>query len=616
MRDSPRFTILTPLLDSTNAEPLLQLAATILRSRKGQVIALAIIEVPEEENLSGAALRARGQRRLLRQVEQLGASAEVPVRSVVRAARTAWQGIREVAREENADLVLFSWKGTARSDRIFATTIDAIMRDPPCDVGVLCCRRPASCFDKSSILVPVRGGPHADLALDLALAVAESTDGQVTALHVDVEGASWAGRAYSSRLFEELARRGSGASRLRTVNVSAPSVEGTILQQARDHSLVFMGAPAQTDDVSPRLGAIADRIVRQADASVLVLRTVERMEEARPPAAETLATADKVEKWFAENTFHAREFEDVRELVRLKRAQALSLSLLLPTLNDEQTIGAVIRTLRAELMEKNPLLDEIVVIDGGSTDQTTRVARELGVPVYLQRGILPEWGSNAGRGEALWKGLFVLRGDIIAWMHANVKNPHPKFVYGVVAPLLREQRLKLVKGFYGRRSREVEPEPESSWLTGLTARPLINLFFPELSGVIEPLSGECAARRSLLEAMPMFAGLGFEAGLLIDTWFRHGLQAIGQSDLEEQVRRDLPLPSLERRAFAVAQVVTRRFRELQRLTLPHDRDTAVRVVHRDPDRFLLEAVDVAEAERPPMAAVPAYRLRSAQSGVG
>ena len=260
-----------------------------------------------------------------------------------------------------------------------------------------------------------------------------------------------------------------------------------------------------------------------------------------------------VDKWFAENSFHASEFKEVAKLVDLKEKAGLTISVGLPALNEEKTIGLVIKRVKAALMDRVPLIDQLVVIDSDSTDRTIEIAEELGVPVERHSQILPETGSHIGKGEALWKSLHVLDGDIVAWIDTDIRNIQPRFVYGLLGPLLRESRIQYVKGFYQRPIREgTKLVPEGGGrVTELMARPLINLFFPELSGIIQPLSGEYAGRRELLESLPFFTGYAVEIGLLIDILEAAGLPAIGQVDLERRIHRNQPLPNLSQMSYMI-----------------------------------------------------------------
>src|SRR5207244_11437411 len=205
------------------------------------------------------------------------------------------------------------------------------------------------------------------------------------------------------------------------------------------------------------------------------------------------------------------------------------------------TRSEIIRTLRASLMKEVPLLDEMVLIDSASTDCTREVAADLGVPVYIHQQILPEAGEpHEGKGEALWKSLYVLKGDLIAWVDTDVANMHPKFVYGLIGPLLREPRIGYVKGYYHRplRTSKGMQHEGGGRVTELTVRPLLNLFFPLLSGLVQPLAGEYAGRREVLEQLPFFSGYGVETGLLIDLLEHYGLSTIGQVNLEKRIHRN------------------------------------------------------------------------------
>ena len=216
-----------------------------------------------------------------------------------------------------------------------------------------------------------------------------------------------------------------------------------------------------------------------------------------------------VDKWFVQNTFSSSEFADLRKLVEAKERQNIRISVGLPTLNEEATIARVIRAIRTRLVERFPLVDEIVVIDSDSTDRTREIARAEGVPVHIHSQILPDTGTYVGKGEALWKSLHVLSGDIVVWVDTDISNTHPKFVYGVVGPLLMRPDLQFVKAFY-QRPLHIGGELQATGggrVTELAARPILNLFFPELSGMVQPLSGEQGGRRATLEQLPFFTGL-------------------------------------------------------------------------------------------------------------
>jgi glucosyl-3-phosphoglycerate synthase len=317
-----------------------------------------------------------------------------------------------------------------------------------------------------------------------------------------------------------------------------------------------------------------------------------------------------VDRWFARNTFDAREFSDREALLALKHTQGVTISLGLPALNEAATIVREIEILRRTLMAEIPLLDEIVVIDGGSGDGTAALARRLGIPTYHHAEILPDQGAYGGKGEALWKSLHVLKGDLIAWVDTDIRNMHPKFIYGLLGPLLRDPTIGYVKGYYRRPIQVGGRRHESGGgrVTELAARPLLNLFFPELSGVIQPLAGEAAGRREVLERLPFFTGYGVEIGLLIDVLGRFGLDRIAQVNLGARVHRNRDLPALSIMAFAIAQVVMTRVGEAAGVPIAEQMHRTMRLASLD-NGLALERHDVRERERPAIASVPAYRRR-------
>jgi glucosyl-3-phosphoglycerate synthase len=315
-----------------------------------------------------------------------------------------------------------------------------------------------------------------------------------------------------------------------------------------------------------------------------------------------------VDKWFAENTFHADEFNQLDELIALKREQGVSISLALPSLNEEETVGRVITTVRNALMRRSPLLDEIVLIDSNSTDRTRGIARKLGIPVYIHQDLLPDYGSRRGKGEALWKSLYVTRGDIIVWIDTDIVNIHPRFVYGILGPLLINPQVQFVKGFYRRPLRVGEKMQAGGGgrVTELTARPLFNLFYPELSGVVQPLSGEYAGRRAALEALPFFSGYGVETGLLIDIYERYGLQAIAQVDLLERIHHNQPLEALGKMSFAIIQAVMRRLERRLGSAVLEDVNKSMKLIRYNANGYFLDVEELAERDRPPMLEIPEY----------
>lgn len=322
----------------------------------------------------------------------------------------------------------------------------------------------------------------------------------------------------------------------------------------------------------------------------------------------------KLETWLRKNTFHHSEYWDIMQLVREKEKQGLTVSLCIPTLNEEKTIGKEVVILKSELMTRYPLLDEIAIIDSGSTDGTVAVAREFGADTYLSSEILPELGNKRGKGENLWKAIHQLRGDIIVYVDADIKNIHPRFVYGLVAPLVYRREIRYVKAFYDRPlafSEGVRPSGGGR-VTEILVRPLFSLFFPELAGIIQPLSGEYAVRREVLERISFPIGYGVETSHLLDVYGLHGLEAFGQTDLDQRVHRNQSTRDLGRMAFGILQTFLSRLRK-QGLEIPAHSSTLRQFQAHDKE-YEQVAYEMVEEERPPMVEVPAYRKLRGMDG--
>jgi glucosyl-3-phosphoglycerate synthase len=309
------------------------------------------------------------------------------------------------------------------------------------------------------------------------------------------------------------------------------------------------------------------------------------------------------------NTFYHSEFEDKRKLLELKEKQNIKISLAFPTLNEEQTIGKEILVLKTELMDRYPLVDELAIIDSGSTDRTREVAAQFGAEVFLSSEILKQYGSFKGKGENLWKSLFVLRGDIIVWIDADISNIAPKFLYGLVGPLLYYDHLSYVKAFYERPMKSVTGISPSGGgrVTEILVRPLFSLFYPELAHLVQPLSGEYAGRRSLLERLPFSVGYGVEVGHLIDIYHTSGIHSIGQVDLDRRVHRNQPVQALSRMAFGILNTFINRLKKYNEVNFMKELNKfhiALSVV--DSEHNVIET-EISTSERPPMVEIQEYR---------
>ena len=319
----------------------------------------------------------------------------------------------------------------------------------------------------------------------------------------------------------------------------------------------------------------------------------------------------KVEDWLEKNTFHHSKFWDLRQLVEEKERKGLKISLCIPTLNEEKTIGKEIIIFRSELMERYPLVDEFAVIDSGSTDQTREIAASFGADVYLSSDILPETGFKRGKGENLWKAIHQLEGDIICYVDADISNIHPRFVYGLVAPLIWQDETHYVKAFYDRPlnySSGIRPSGGGR-VTEILVRPLFSLFFPELTGIIQPLSGEYAVRREVLEQIPFPIGYGVETSHLLDVYEKWGLSAFAQTDIDQRVHRNQTTNALGKMSFGILQSFLRRLERFGRLPGIPDMETIYRQFEVEDRDYQQVTHSIVEEERPPMIEIPAYRKK-------
>lgn len=315
------------------------------------------------------------------------------------------------------------------------------------------------------------------------------------------------------------------------------------------------------------------------------------------------------DSWLERKTFHHSDFWDLRKLVGRKEELGLRISLCIPTYNEEATIGKEILLFRSELVNRYPLLDEVAVVDSGSTDATREVAASFGADVYRAADILPETGDKRGKGENLWKAIHQLDGDIIVYVDADIRNIHPRFVYGLVGPLIHDPEIHYVKGFYDRPlslGRETRPSGGGR-VTEILVRPLFSAYFPELSALIQPLSGEYAVRRDVLEAIAFPIGYGVETSHILDVYRGWGMEAFAQVDLDKRIHRNQTTAALGRMSFGILQSFFNRMRQFGMATdLPAIAEV-YRAVEARERRFTIVEHPIREEERPPMRTIPAYR---------
>jgi glucosyl-3-phosphoglycerate synthase len=262
------------------------------------------------------------------------------------------------------------------------------------------------------------------------------------------------------------------------------------------------------------------------------------------------------EAWFGRRTSRWQDWP-APGLLAAKERRGLAVSVIIPARNEQRTVAGVVGAISRALVRRIPLVDELVVIDSDSTDDTAAAAAAAGAKVFRAAEILPAAGSFPGKGEAMWKSLHVTTGDLLVFVDADLTSWGPHFVTGLLGPLLADDQVQLVKGFYTRvwTGSDGSTSTEGGRVTELVARPLISLWWPELTGVVQPLAGEWAARRGLMESLPIPVGYGVELATLMDTVTRHGLDAVAQVDLgrrahRHQANHDLALMAAELLAVA------------------------------------------------------------------
>jgi glucosyl-3-phosphoglycerate synthase len=315
-------------------------------------------------------------------------------------------------------------------------------------------------------------------------------------------------------------------------------------------------------------------------------------------------------EWFGKRTFHYSQFE----LAKLRAARerlGLTVSVCLPTRDEAATVGTIVKALRKSLLERSRLIDEIVVMDAGSDDDTAAIALAEGARVFREQDVLPEVGPGSGKGEALWKSLHACRGDVICWIDADIRNFHPRFVHGLLGPLLLHPEVLYVKAFYERpiRERNSLRSTGGGRVTELVARPLLNLLWPQLAGIVQPLSGEYAGRRVALEQVPFSSGYGVELGLLVDLAERFGMDAIAQVDLERRVHRNQEVQALGRMSFGILQAVFLRLVEEGRAA-PGTYGTTLVQFSNQLREYHMEPREIVTTRRPPILTVDGYRRRA------
>jgi glucosyl-3-phosphoglycerate synthase len=315
-----------------------------------------------------------------------------------------------------------------------------------------------------------------------------------------------------------------------------------------------------------------------------------------------------VEAWTTYRTGNARDWS-ARQLVRAKGEATISV--VIPARDEEATVGAIVATIHDCLVVRARLVDEVIVVDSRSTDATAAVAAAAGARVVREDAMTKDLPRLEGKGNAMWSGLAAAGGDLVAFVDADLRGFTPRFVTGLLGPLLTDSSVAFVKGFYHRPlvgPGGVETDGGGR-VTELVARPLLNLFWPELAGFVQPLAGECAGRRSVLEQVPFVSGYGVEIAMLVDLLELVGLDALAQVDLGERHHRHQDTEALGRMA---AQIMLTAWGRLHRRGLVTDAlppATVLTQFRRGGQEALpklerqITVTEVTVAERPPLATV-------------
>jgi glucosyl-3-phosphoglycerate synthase len=303
--------------------------------------------------------------------------------------------------------------------------------------------------------------------------------------------------------------------------------------------------------------------------------------------------------WFARRTSAVVDWP-VPLLIAAKGAARVSV--VLPALDEEPTVGDIVTGVR-RLADRTGLVDEVLVIDSGSVDRTAAVAAAAGATVYHRDDILPQLGSRPGKGEVLWKALQVATGDILVYVDSDLVDFGEHYVCGLLGPLLTDPSVLMVKAFYDRPLLDIAAAGGGR-VTELMARPLLNALRPELAGVVQPLAGEYAARRSLLEALPFAAGYGVETGLLLDTVTGYGLDAVAQVDLGQRTHGHQDTAALGRMAATILHTVAARMLSDRPLW------TELTQFRRVDGAATPADAQVVWPDRPPMLTVPGYLIHT------
>lgn len=319
-------------------------------------------------------------------------------------------------------------------------------------------------------------------------------------------------------------------------------------------------------------------------------------------------------EWFKHRSYEYNQFSDLAALSRRKADLGLTVSAVLPCRNVADTVGSIIDEIHAiNDRVSAPLVDQVLAVDADSPDGTASVAARHGAEVFSENELMSRYGGAHGKGDAMWRSLSVARGDLVMYVDADTRDFRPQLVYGILGPILEVPEIRYVKAAYRRpfKSHETLEVDGGGRVTELTAKPLFNLFYPELAGFVQPLAGEFVADKELFCSIPFLTGYAVETGIMIDVLKHAGLSAMAQVDLGTRQNRHQHLRDLSRMSYAVVRAVARRLRQEGRLNQSRDPNLPEQLFQfsdyrhavATPDGLKLQEYVEELVERPPMAEI-------------
>ncbi|HSL01072.1 MAG TPA: glucosyl-3-phosphoglycerate synthase [Rubrobacteraceae bacterium] len=321
-------------------------------------------------------------------------------------------------------------------------------------------------------------------------------------------------------------------------------------------------------------------------------------------------------EWFKHRSYEYGQFSDLGALSRRKADLGLTVSAVLPCRNVADTVGSIIDEIHAindRVSSRAPLVDQVLAVDADSPDGTASVAARHGAEVFSENDLMSRYGGAHGKGDAMWRSLSVARGDLVMYVDADTRDFRPQLVYGILGPILEVPEVRYVKAAYRRpfKSHETLEVDGGGRVTELSAKPLFNLFYPELAGFVQPLAGEFVADKELFCSIPFLTGYAVETGIMIDVLKHAGLSAMAQVDLGTRQNRHQHLRDLSRMSYAVLRAVARRLRQEGRLNQTRDPNLPEQLFQfsdylhavATPDGLKLQEYVEELVERPPMAEI-------------